>query len=135
MADLSGLEDAIRRRAVEIVDEAGRRVTEDTAAAAPVADENGGTLRDNHRQGDVIENGNIISTSVIADTDYAVFVSENTRAHEIRPVRAKVLRFKIAGQTVFAAHVNHPGTTGQTEWWSEQAVGDRWRAALEAVAS
>lgn len=135
MADLSDLENAIRRRAVEIVEDAARRVVEETATAAPVGDEGGGALRDSHRRGDIVETGNVISTEVIADAPHAIFVAENTRPHPIRPVRAKVLRFTIAGQTIFTTYVNHPGTTGQPEWWSEQAIGDRWRAALEAAVS
>ncbi|MDD4984189.1 MAG: hypothetical protein PHQ43_00170 [Dehalococcoidales bacterium] len=41
---------------------------------------------------------------------YGYFVREGTAPHEIRPVRAKALRFQIGGQIVFARKVNHPGT-------------------------
>jgi len=42
---------------------------------------------------------------------YGQFVREGTRPHEIKPVRAKVLRFEAAdGTIVFTMHVHHPGT-------------------------
>lgn len=41
---------------------------------------------------------------------YGRFVREGTRAHTIRPVRAKALRFIMGGQEVFAVSVKHPGT-------------------------
>lgn len=42
---------------------------------------------------------------------YAAFVRDGTRPHTIVPRSARVLSFKTdAGQRVFAARVNHPGT-------------------------
>lgn len=42
---------------------------------------------------------------------HARFHHDGTRPHQIRPVRAKMLRFTVAGgQVVFARVVNHPGT-------------------------
>jgi hypothetical protein len=40
----------------------------------------------------------------------ALFVIDGTKPHQIRPVRARALRFTIGGQVVFARLVNHPGT-------------------------
>lgn len=42
---------------------------------------------------------------------YGQFVREGTRPHVIRPRKAKALRFEMAGETVYAMQVNHPGTT------------------------
>ncbi len=41
---------------------------------------------------------------------YAPFVVKGTAPHEIRPVRASCLAFEVAGETVFARLVRHPGT-------------------------
>jgi len=41
---------------------------------------------------------------------YGHYVREGTDPHEIRPRNAKALRFEIAGEVIFAAKVNHPGT-------------------------
>lgn len=135
MADLDSLRDAIRARAIEIVEEAADLVVTETAAAAPVADENGGRLRDSHRRGDINVSGDIVSTELIADTEYAGYVAGGTGPHPIRPVFAKVLRFKVGGTVVFARHVEHPGTRPNTEWWGEQVIGERWRTALGTVTS
>lgn len=40
----------------------------------------------------------------------ALFVTLGTRPHQIRPVRAKALRFMVDGRVVYATLVNHPGT-------------------------
>lgn len=45
-------------------------------------------------------------------TKYTMFEHDGTHAHIIRPRRAKALRFKVGGVTVFAQSVRHPGTTG-----------------------
>lgn len=38
------------------------------------------------------------------------YVINGTRPHQIRPVRARALRFTVGGRVVFARLVNHPGT-------------------------
>ena len=45
---------------------------------------------------------------------YAVYVEYGTRPHEIRPVRAKALRFEVDSKIVFATRVHHPGTKPQS---------------------
>lgn len=47
---------------------------------------------------------------VIARMPYSRFIEDGTKAHVIRPKRARFLRFYVAGETVFARRVNHPGT-------------------------
>jgi hypothetical protein len=39
-----------------------------------------------------------------------IYVTYGTRPHEIRPVRARALRFTVGGRVVYAAVVRHPGT-------------------------
>jgi hypothetical protein len=41
---------------------------------------------------------------------YALYQSQGTRPHIIQAKRGKSLRFIVAGRTVFARRVNHPGT-------------------------
>lgn len=43
-------------------------------------------------------------------TAYALDVHQGTPPHRIEPKTASVLRFEVAGEVVFAAHVDHPGT-------------------------
>jgi hypothetical protein len=46
---------------------------------------------------------------LIAGKPYARFMEYGERPHDIVPVSAKVLAFKVNGQTVFATKVHHPG--------------------------
>ena len=48
--------------------------------------------------------------SVGPTVPYAVYVEYGTAPHEIRPVFASVLAFKVEGRTVFTSLVHHPGT-------------------------
>ncbi len=41
---------------------------------------------------------------------YGVYVREGTAPHEIRPKKAKALRFMIGNRVVFSRVVHHPGT-------------------------
>lgn len=41
----------------------------------------------------------------------AVFVQQGTKAHTIKPKKARTLRFTIGRQAVFSKKVNHPRTT------------------------
>lgn len=53
------------------------------------------------------------STRVGSDLNYADAIENGTRPHQIRPVNANVLAFKVGGEDVFTMYVNHPGTEGQ----------------------
>ncbi|MGW8357403.1 HK97 gp10 family phage protein [Streptomyces wedmorensis] len=48
--------------------------------------------------------------TVGSDVEYAPMVNDGTKPHIIRPQRAKALKFKVGGRTVFAKVVHHPGT-------------------------
>ena len=61
-----------------------------------------------------------LSFTVEAGAPCAVFVERGTRPHEIRPVRARALRFEVGGGVVFARLVRHPGTKPQ--WFMRRAV-------------
>lgn len=57
------------------------------------------------------------------------FVDEGTKAHIIRPVRAKTLRWVSGGETFFAKEVHHPGTKAQK---ISQTIRDIWSGGLMA---
>lgn len=50
------------------------------------------------------------SVTVGSDIEYAGFVHDGTRPHQIRPRNVQALRFRIGGRIVYARVVNHPGT-------------------------
>ena len=54
-----------------------------------------------------------IYISVGTDNEIFKFVDEGTKAHIIRPVRAKMLHWQENGQDFFAKEVHHPGTKAQ----------------------
>jgi hypothetical protein len=54
--------------------------------------------------------GGDLSVQVVADTPYAKFVEDGTRAHPIEARRAKVLRYYQNGRLMFRKRVRHPGT-------------------------
>ena len=57
----------------------------------------------------------IVGTNVL----YAQMVEEGTKAHEIRPKTARVLRFMVGTTVVFAKRVRHPGSKGR--WMFKKA--------------
>lgn len=50
---------------------------------------------------------------VYTNVEYAPMVETGTRPHVIRAKNKKALRFRVGGQTVIVAKVNHPGTRAQ----------------------
>jgi len=94
----------VSRRRAEL---ATKRMTNDLKLAAPV---DTGDLRRKTGAEVVSTTKNRITATAVIDVDYAVFVTQGTRFHTIRPKRAGgVLVFKVGGVTVFAKKVNHPG--------------------------
>jgi len=51
--------------------------------------------------------------NVTFDAPYAPFVEAGTQPHFIYPRSARALKFEVAGKTVFAAYVFHPGFSGR----------------------
>lgn len=69
-----------------------------------------GNMRDKTTVREQVSAGGVRVVAVV-DTDYAIYVSEGTRPHIIRPrPPRKALRFTVGGRVVYAAKVNHPGT-------------------------
>lgn len=82
-----------------------------------------GTLLRSHRADPLVVSGTTMSTAVEATAPYARYVHDGTRAHVIRPVRAKALSFIMPGVgRVFAQKVNHPG--GKPHPWMTEAAED-----------
>ncbi len=53
---------------------------------------------------------NSVEGELFADAPHALYVSEGTRQHFIRPRRRNFLRFVVDGRVVFSRLVLHPGT-------------------------
>lgn len=70
-----------------------------------------GELRDSIGHTPARAVGTQARTEVFARAEHAIWIHEGTRPHEIRPRRAKALRFTIGTRVVFARRVWHPGTT------------------------
>jgi len=64
--------------------------------------------------------------TVGSDVEYAPMVNDGTRPHIIRPRRAKALKFKVGGRTVYAKVVHHPGTRARP--FLDRALADVARA-------
>jgi hypothetical protein len=86
----------------------GPVVEEALKREAPIAP-GGGRLRDSIRYERRAGEGSL-QLVYTANTPYAGFVLSGTRPHQIRPRRARALRFEQGGETRFARLVNHPGT-------------------------
>lgn len=88
------------------VDEVGPLVKRELQAKAPIAPLNGGGLRKSIRYRSKILAGRAEIT--FTAVDYARFVIDGTRAHEIRPRTKKALWWEGAQHPVPVVH--HPGT-------------------------
>lgn len=69
-----------------------------------------GELRDSIGHTPARAVGTQARTEVFARAKHAIYVELGSRPHEIRPRRAKALRFTIGTRVVFAKRVWHPGT-------------------------
>jgi hypothetical protein len=97
LAPLGLVERDVRRR-VRRVETAARRM-------AP------GSMGQGQRIKGRVERGPEGYRGVVHSTHPAtIYVVRGTRPHTIRPKRAKALRFRVGGRTVFAKVVSHPGT-------------------------
>lgn len=83
-------------------DVAGGVLLKETQGEAPVKR---GILRDS-----LYVQASGTSVKVATKLPYAKYVVNGTRAHTIRPVGSKALRFRIGSRVIFAKSVRHPGT-------------------------
>ena len=107
IVNLSALKDEVVKVSRRRAELATTRMTNDLKNGAPV--DTGELRRKTGAEVTSTTKSRITAVAVI-DVDYAVFVTQGTRFHTIRPKRAGgVLVFKMGGVTVFAKKVNHPG--------------------------
>lgn len=124
---------AMAERHARVLLEATRTVETLTIEAAP---EDTGYLRSQIRADVQDDQGSLLSSQIIADTDYAGYTDAGTRGpYVIMPTSAKVLVFEAGGGTVFARSVVHPGVRG-TQWFTGGEDGgdpmrERWSLALQ----
>ena len=93
-----------RKLEQEYLQKASRIVVEEMRRQAP---RKTGRLQKSIR---VFRFGN--SVKILPTVSYAVFVEKGVKPHEIKPKKAKVLRFEVGGEEVFARRVSHPGFSG-----------------------
>jgi hypothetical protein len=110
MADASELRIQVRNRAAEMVRVAGRETRDGLREITPRSLNAGVHTADrwtvDFYASDVVFGARLENLSPVID-----WLDQGTPPHEIRPVRAKALRFPTrGGVTVFARVVHHPGT-------------------------
>ena len=107
------LESLVKERGRELRDLAEDQIVRaviDAAPDGPPRDEGGEKLRDSVRSTPYDRGDTVFGTLVEVTAGHADYVSKGTRPHRIEPRQAKVLRFEVGGQVVFARFANHPGT-------------------------
>jgi hypothetical protein len=108
---LRALDDNLDDAMAEALRESGVMVASEARTHHEFTDRTGALTRSIHSE--PVEGtflGNDLSVQVVADTPYAKFVEEGTRAHPIEARRAKVLRYHQNGRLMFRKRVRHPGT-------------------------
>ncbi len=125
IVDLSALKDELRKVSKRRVELATTRMTNDLKRGAPKVT---GLLLGRTGVEITAVSSKRIEAAARIDVPYAVFVTQGTRFHTIRPKRSGgVLVFKIGGVTVFAKKVNHPGNDANPFF---SKVVTRWRLYL-----
>lgn len=66
-----------------------------------------------------------MSGFIRAGAKHARWVEDGTAPHDIRPKRASVLRFQIAGRACFSRMVHHPGTHARPFMARAAAIGEQ----------
>jgi HK97 gp10 family phage protein len=109
---LSALEQNLDTAMAAALHDAGSMVANEARSNHAFTDRTGALSRSIHAQPvDGSFTGRNLTVDVVADTPYARFVEDGTRAHEIRARNARTLKFRGRdGRWVFRRRVQHPGT-------------------------
>lgn len=126
-ADATALRLAISDAALPIIEDAGRALERELAAAAPI---DTGELS---QSGEVTAQpaGTGASASVTFTAEHASFLDSGTGPHEI--TGNPFLAFDVGGQTVVVRSVQHPGSTKHRGWFSDR-VRDSGPVLLQTAA-
>lgn len=132
--ELDGPDAAVFDEIARAGPEAARRTAELLAKEALEAVRKGapvdkGNLRDRWH----IEPSGELAYRLVNSAEYAEAVSKGTKPHTIMP-RGRVLAFRVGGDMVFAAFVDHPGTTANP--YVEDAldgVGSRIEPGVQSI--
>lgn len=106
---------------------AGEQIRQHVAQRSTFKRRSADSLKDNTKAA-VIRSagGRIIKLRASWSKKHASFIEYGTRAHIIRPRRAKALRFRAkGGGVVFARRVQHPGTRPYKFGWKAMTAGYR----------
>lgn len=95
--------------ALRLVTDVTRRTLNQATIETPV---DTGRLRAAN-QSHVLRSGTVVTGEVFNTTEYAKAVHDGTRAHTVRPVRKKALRFTVGGEVVFSRWARIPARKGR----------------------
>lgn len=128
MADMSSLENKLRKRAAEKVAIASVLTLEKKRADAP---KKTGKLRGSGRVGGIRVLGNVYSTSIEFTEPQASFTQDGTKPHDItaRGFGAMKFYWLKAGEVIEATTVHHPGSKKHRGWFTK-GLQETWRNSL-----
>lgn len=130
MANADSLRLQVRNRAAEVVRVAGRIARDGMREVTPRSDQPGAHTADRWNV-DYLAAPDLFIASITNNSQVVTWLNDGTPPHEIRPVRAKVLRFQgRGGNTIFARVVNHPGSARHAGFVGRFLNDAGWRQAL-----
>ena len=124
MADVSQLIAQLEASAADAFAEAQDALIDVLVAAAP---RKTGVLQESFRA-TIGSSGTVITGTLVNNADYASYVDEGTRPHEIQG--NPLLAFEAFGMTVIVHSVQHPGTDPDP-FWTDNMTDDQWSFLLQ----
>lgn len=132
MADASGLRRLVTEYGRTVHDKASESIANQVSANTPRIT---GRLERARRRRDTLRGTTFVATleqpGGAGEPDALPNWLDEGRSFEIRPVRAKVLRFRgLGGQVVYRVRVQWRPRPGSVGFWSRAVNPDGWRDAL-----